>query len=147
MCLSGQALNFNMNPLIISLAKKYSGCNFYVTHPFQTDLKNIIDCNSLINDNLKSNLNEISYISTFCDIIVGRGSGPFCFTHIKQNLNNKNKTFISTGNIETEINWVTMSDYGLTEHAKQLWVGSSNNTPNLLYALIDEEINAKFGNR
>lgn len=146
-CTSGQALNFDMNPFIIELAKKHPSCTFYVTHPFATDLNNIIDANSLTPDKTKSNLNEISYISTFCDIIAGRGSGPFCFAHVKQNLFNKNKTYISTGNTERETNWVTMTDYNLPEHAKQLWVGSLPNTPSRFYEMIDEEINAKFGNR
>lgn len=147
MCMSGQAINFDMNPIITNLALKYPSCYFYVTHMFPTDLKNIIDCNEIIQEKNKSNLNEISYISTLCDIIVGRGSGPFCFTHVKENLYNKNKTYISTGNTEREINWVTMSDYGLEEHAKQLWVGSYQDTPIKLYELIDKEINEKFGNR
>ena len=145
--MSNQAINFDMNPIIINLAIKYPSCNFYVTHAFPTDLKNIIDCNTIISEKIKSNLNEISYISTFCDIIVGRGSGPFCFTHVKENLYNKNKTYISTGNTEKEINWITMSDYNLKEHAKQLWIGSYPDTPNKLYDMLDKEINEKFGNR
>jgi hypothetical protein len=32
------------------------------------------------------NLNEISYFSTFCDILIGRGSGPFSFCEVKENL-------------------------------------------------------------
>jgi len=147
MCMSGQAMNFDMNPMIVNLASKHPSCTFYVTHAFPTDLKNIVDCNSIISEKTNSNLNEISYISTLCDIIIGRGSGPFCFTHVKENLYNKNKTYISTGNTEREINWVTMSDYNLTEHAKQLWVGSHPDTPDRLYDLIDKEINEKFGNR
>lgn len=147
MCMSGQAMNFDMNPMIVNLASKHPSCTFYVTHAFPTDLKNIVDCNSIISEKTNSNLNEISYISTLCDIIIGRGSGPFCFTHVKENLYNKNKTYISTGNTEREINWVTMSDYNLTEHAKQLWVGSHHDTPDRLYDLIDKEINEKFGNR
>lgn len=145
-CMSGQTRNFDMNPIIIELATKHKSCSFYITHGFKTDLKNIIDVNLLINTE-KSNLNEISYLSTFCDIIVGRGSGPFCFTHVKENLFDKNKTYISCGNNEKEINWITIKDYLVKEQAKQLWNNSDNGCEQILYKMIDEEINEKFGNR
>jgi hypothetical protein len=146
-CISGQTRNFDMNPIIIALAQKHPSCRFFITKPFASDLTNIIDTNSFISDKTKSDLNEISYISTFCDIIVGRGSGPFCFTHVKDNLFNKNKTYISFGNIQREINWVTMSDYQLPEHAVQIWSDSGIGCEDRAFVMIDEEINAKFGNR
>lgn len=145
--ISGQARNFDFSPIIESLAKKHPSCTFYVTLPFQTDLNNIIDANSLVADKTKSNLNEISYISLFCDIIVGRGSGPFCFTHVQDNIYDKDKTYIVFGNSEREVNWVTLSDYNLPEHAKQLWHTSDYGCEQKVFDMIDEEINAKFGNR
>ena len=120
---------------------------FYVTQAFPTDLNNIVDANTLVADKTKSNLNEISYISRFCDIIVGRGSGPFCFTHVKENLYDENKTYIAFGNTEREINWVTMTDYNVSSHAKQMWHDSNYGCEQRVFDMIDEEINEKFGNR
>jgi hypothetical protein len=146
-CISGQARNFDIDNIIFTLAKKHPSCTFYVTQPVQSDINNIVDVNSLIEDKTKSNLNEISYISTFCDIIVGRGSGPFCFTHVKQNLFDSNKTYIGFGNTEREINWVTMTDYNVPSYAKQLWNNTDYGCEDKVFNMIDEEINAKFGNR
>ena len=43
----------------------------------------------------KSDLIEISFISNFCDIIIGRDSGPFEITKNYNNAMNDNKVFIS----------------------------------------------------
>ena len=145
--ISGQARNFDFVPIIESLAQKHPSCIFYITQPFQTNHTNIIDANSLIADKTKSNLNEISYISLFCDIIVGRGSGPFCFTHVPENLYNKDKTYIVFGSSEKEVKWSTLTDYNLPEHAKQLWHTSDYGCEQNVFVMIDEEINAKFGSR
>jgi hypothetical protein len=49
-----------------------------------------------------SDLNEISYLSTFCDIIVGRSSGPFTFSNVKENIFDGNKAFLCFGEKETD---------------------------------------------
>ena len=61
---------------------------------------------------------EISYISTFCDVIIGRASGPHCFTHTKENLLNTKKTFISICNNKNEGIWFDESE------AKQVWTNN-----------------------
>ena len=45
---------------------------------------------SIFFPNLSSNLNEISYLSTKCDLIIGRSSGPYTFCIVEENYN-KNK--------------------------------------------------------
>jgi len=40
-------------------------------------------------------INEIAYLSTRCEMIVGKNSGPFMFTHIKENIMDPNKAFFS----------------------------------------------------
>jgi hypothetical protein len=64
-------------------------------------LDNVVFTNDIIKSN-ECDLNEISYLSTFCDIIVGRNSGPFCFASTKNNLKDPNKTFYAFGNKETD---------------------------------------------
>ena len=40
-------------------------------------------------------LNEISYLSNHCDLIVGKQSGPFCYCATRENLMNPNKYMIA----------------------------------------------------
>jgi len=151
-CASGQAYNFDMGPVVEALAEKHPSCQFLVTDPFPTTKGNILDANKEAVPPLgKSNLIELSHLSLSCPIIVGRGSGPFCFAHVRENLMDPNKTFIVFGNGAPEGHWATMSDYGLPEHAKQLWgechVYGTGDHFSLAFDMIDGEINAKFGSR
>ena len=40
-------------------------------------------------------LNEISYLSTCCDVIIGKNSGPFVFCETKDNLMDERKKIVS----------------------------------------------------
>jgi hypothetical protein len=40
-------------------------------------------------------INEIAYLSTHAEVIVGKNSGPFMFTHVWDNIMNPNKAFVS----------------------------------------------------
>lgn len=68
--------------------------NVLVALTNKTELKrsNVLFIGNLISE---PNLNEISYFSKFCNIIVGFPSGPYVFTMIKDNLFEINKTFIT----------------------------------------------------
>lgn len=96
-CLSNQcSYNDDMSSLINSLAQKYSNKLFIATYKFPTLLNNIFFAEDIIKSD-KCDLNEISYLSTFCKLIVGRNSGPFCFTCIPENINDKSKVFYAFG--------------------------------------------------
>jgi hypothetical protein len=96
-CLSGQCLYVgDMKPLIESLSKKYSNISFICTQYFNTNIQNIKFTDDVINIE-GCDLNEIGYLSTFCDIIVGRNSGPHCFTANDINVNSPNKIFYAFG--------------------------------------------------
>ena len=82
---SNQADNFDMSPLIINLAKMFPDILFFVTEGFENFEENIIDANALTPDYLDSNLVELSYLSTFCDLLVGRNSGAAVFAWTKFN--------------------------------------------------------------
>lgn len=99
---SGQSkYNGNMSDLIVKLASTYKNITFIATEKFNCNLDNIKFTDDIIN--IKGcDLNQIGYLSTFCDLIIGRNSGPFCFTTIKDNLNNPNKTFYAFGHNETD---------------------------------------------
>jgi len=83
--LSGQAQEYDWSDYIDHLGEQYPNYLFLITNDGvykQTD--NVVKVNTLytVDYNINNDLMEISYISTFCDIIVGRSSGPFscCFT-------------------------------------------------------------------
>jgi len=96
-CLSGQC-NYtgDMKEIIESLSKKYFNITFIATQKFDTSLTNIKFTSDIIKID-GCDLNEIGYLSTFCDIIIGRNSGPHCFAANSVNVNNPNKTFYAFG--------------------------------------------------
>jgi hypothetical protein len=65
-------------------------------------------------------------------VIVGRSSGPHCFTHIKENLLDEKKVYISFTNNKNEGIWYNESI------AKQVW--TNNYDLNNIYNTINNEI-------
>jgi len=130
---SEQAFNFNMDQTIIKLSEENIDCLFLITQNINHNNPNIIFVNNLTK--ILPDLLQIGFISTYCDIIVGRASGPHCFTHIKENLMNKNTTFISFTNNQNEGKWF------LESTSKQIW-SNDYNTDNV-YNLINNEIKLK----
>ncbi len=112
-CLSGQIRNFSFNGLIKELAKNpkltvitTERTGIGKTH-FTGDIIKLPGCD----------LNEISYLSTFCRVIIGRGSGPYCFSEVKANVHDTNKRMIG---ITREPDWA----FWWNNHRNMRW--SSN---------------------
>lgn len=94
--LSGQAHNFSFTPIIYQLSDRYPDCRFILTQKDdQINKNNVYYTTDIIRDVGSSDLNEISYISTKSNIIVGRASGPFIFAQTRSTLTDETKTFIS----------------------------------------------------
>ena len=93
---SSQSKNFDFNPIIESLCNKFPDILFIVTNSFLPFIikPNVKYVSHSIGP-LFNNLNEIGYLSTFCDVMVGRMSGPHTFSFIDTNLLDPKKTFIS----------------------------------------------------
>ncbi len=83
----------DMKSVVEQLANEYPNDAFICTLKFDTSLTNIYFTDDIFN--LDSDMNEIAYLSTKCNTIVGKNSGPFMFTHIKENIMDPNKTFVS----------------------------------------------------
>lgn len=131
-CLSGQSQNFDFDPVIDYLSKKYrTSCAFLVTNNTNVCGENVIKISNFT-EGYDSDLLLISYISVGCDIIVGRASGPYCYTHIKENLLDDKKTYISFTNYRSEGVWYENSK------AKQVWSG--NYHINHVTKVIENEI-------
>ena len=99
--LSGQAINFQMTPIIIQLAKKHTDKTFILTNKETNDLlpPNIVYSSDIIKKQSLSDLNENSFISTYCDIIIGRSSGASTFAMTQQNLFQRNIKILYFTNI------------------------------------------------
>jgi hypothetical protein len=130
-CWAGQCVNFSFEEYIIDLSIKYENIDFILTHK-----KNIIKNNIFYTDDIikndKSDLNEISYLSCFCSIIVGRASGPNIFSQIFENLIDKNKTFIVFTHQKM--------DAFLTEKTLCNKIWSNNYSSENIFNIIDTEL-------
>jgi hypothetical protein len=100
LAMSGQATNFNLSGIAANLARQHTNMNFILTNVEGTrvsGISNLVYSSDIIKKT-GSDLNENSYLSTFCPIIVGRSSGAFSYALTKNNMFNSNKTFISFSN-------------------------------------------------
>ena len=102
-CLTGQCVyTGDLCESIKKMSIKYPNICFITTHKIDFSSENIKYTGDIIN-NEGQDLNEISYLSKFCDIMIGRYSGPFIFSNaIKENIFNKDKTFLCFGERSTD---------------------------------------------
>lgn len=123
--LSGQAPNFNFNPIVKKLSINNPDVVFLCTDSVDERI-NVFNIKEL-------SLNEIGYISTFCDVIVGRASGPYVFSIIEENILNTEKTFICFCEDET-------ISSGLREGIQCRFVWSKDYSESNIYDKIQESI-------
>ena len=111
---SNQSFAGNMVDYIAPLAKDNPEVHFICTNKLNVDIENILYTSDIIGNNEGCDLQEISYLSQFCDSIVGKNSGPYVFCETYESYMNPNKTFISFNTKHPEYTEVkeTMS-YGL----------------------------------
>ena len=88
-----------MKPIIDNLSERFDESVFFITEDFENKNKNVYYTGDFIK-NVDNDLHEISYLSTKCNMILGRNSGPMCVCLTKENLFNKNKIVYSFGNWE-----------------------------------------------
>lgn len=83
------------NNIVNEIARQYPNITFICTQKMQTNANNISFTDDILKNVKDGDINEIAYLSTKCRLIVGRNSGPYMFTHIKENINDPSKTFLS----------------------------------------------------
>jgi hypothetical protein len=96
--MSGQAPAVEFDSIVSILANEFPLVCFIMTNPGTVKLEktNVFYCSDIVNSPVKTNdLNEISYISTHCKVIVGRSSGPYSFSITKKNVQEKRFVCIS----------------------------------------------------
>jgi hypothetical protein len=75
------------------LAQQHADVLFICTHEFNTNVPNIKFTNHIFQQ--PCDLNEIAYVSTKCDVIWGKNSGPFMYCHMKDNVWNPHIKFLA----------------------------------------------------
>lgn len=102
LALSNQATNFPMGPIIDILARKNPDKLFILTSPenVTNPSGNIFFSDNITQRRGKNDLNEISFLSTHCDMIIGRASGIWSFTLTQENLFRRNIKYLCFSNLE-----------------------------------------------
>jgi len=98
--MSGQSTLSDLNPLINQILEE-TDHHVFLTHfaPFNHDR---VHYTSNLIEAKHGDLNEISWIASQCKYLIGRNSGPFCYMHTKEILNDRQKTLMSIGNREED---------------------------------------------
>lgn len=144
--LSGQCYKYdNMEEIIESVSLAFPYALILCTHRIPTSTNNIYFTQDIIAVDDGCDLNEISYLSTFCEAIVGRNSGPFLFTNTKENLNDRSKLFIVFDKIEGHC-----YPYELDMPCSFKFICDGDDLPNdllskLVCSLVAEHISAPTG--
>ena len=90
---SFQSGNVDFTKLLDSLSNDFPNVDFITTDKINI-VKDNVTCTSDIIKNEGCDLMEISYLSTFCNILIGRSSSPSTQMLVKDNLRDINKTII-----------------------------------------------------
>lgn len=91
---SNQAENFPMNPLILDIAERHKDIIFICTQAFKNHSSNIEFVWEFA-PGVGFDLNEASLLSTHCDVLIGRNSGPHVFSQVKRNVMDRDKKLLS----------------------------------------------------
>lgn len=116
--------------MIERLRNEFPEKTFILTHNIGNVGEKILYTDDIIKTS-GGDMNEISWLALKSKYIIGRNSGPFCFMHTKQILNDKSKKIVSFGNrIEDHFNYNMQVD-------SQYWFLSDHNQEELIKNIID----------
>lgn len=92
---SSQSLLGNMQTVIDTLAGNNPLDVFICTtrDRWQSPHANVVFTDDIFQQ--ECDINEIAYLSTKCTIIAGKNSGPYMFTHVRENIMDPAKIFVS----------------------------------------------------
>jgi hypothetical protein len=92
---STQSFTFSIDKEIQEMAQSNPDVWFILTNRILEKEKNISYTADIIDTKQEPDLQEISYLSSYMDVIVGKNSGPFVFCETYDNYMDKDKTFVS----------------------------------------------------
>jgi hypothetical protein len=86
--LSGQSSQGDMSWFVQNIASFFPEKIFFVTNDTDQEIKlpNVFYTKNILKEN---NLIEVSWLSTQCSSIIGRASGPYTYSLVKKNINDK----------------------------------------------------------
>lgn len=134
---SGQSENFDFSPIINYISEIFPQIIFVITNKDHRiiERKNIYYAQNIIKvPGDDDNLNEISYLSEYCDIIIGRNSGPHTFCFTKENLFNPLKTFICFSH----------ESFGIISFVKAEMICNQNYTIGNVTSIIEDTIRKRI---
>lgn len=139
--LSDQATNFQMGPIIDGLARKHTDKIFILTSNESVDNSagNIFYSDNITQRNYRTDLNEISFLSTHCDVVIGRSSGVFAFSLTQENLFQRKMTYFNFSNLVP----VPADKYWLSDllrdkvHYNSTIISSNESDPSKVFQMID----------
>jgi len=98
---SGQSNIGSTNEIVQAILDNIPDRKIILTHKTEIINDRLIYTDDIINTS-GGDLNEISWVAEKCKTIIGRNSGPFCFMHTKNILNNSQKNIIAFGTVEED---------------------------------------------
>lgn len=134
---ASQGVEIDFQKLIDQLSDEYPYVQFLLTS------KNTILSKSNVfytEDIIKAeggDLNEISYLSQFCNIIFGRSSGPYTFCLTEKNMKDPSKVFICPS---YKLRWVS---WGTKSTCKFVWINKTEYDD--IYSVVNTEIGKMSG--
>jgi hypothetical protein len=135
--LSGQAMNFSFNRPIYLLASGHLDYSFIVTKRTPVNLPNVFYTEDITKTSDGFDINEISYLSIFCKVIVGRYSGPHTCTQVKENWFDPSKRLVTFTYREPGCSFTHSPEVKI----KQFWSNAVDNVP--VYNKIIEAIESR----
>lgn len=119
---SGQAENFDFTEGISMLSRMFPDINIILTSPANIKENNIYFTSNIINQADGFDLNEISYLSKFCRISVGRNSGPHVFSQVMDNWQDPTKINVSLTRKKEASHFVLSNDLPM----RKFWLETNN---------------------
>lgn len=98
---SGQSRVGDLRHAVNRLADEHPDINFILTQKLDIQRDNIYYTDDIF-ANVESDLNQIAYLASQCELIVGKNSGPFTYCQNAANLANPNLTFFNLSILPTD---------------------------------------------
>lgn len=83
----------SMKNIIETLAEMLPNDIFICTEKFNTTISRIYFTDDITKTS--ADVNEIAYLSTRCQTIIGKNSGPYMYCHVRENFFDSNRVFVS----------------------------------------------------
>lgn len=127
---SGQAHILSLDKIIEKLSSENSDKLFFTTQKVNITNTNVINVYDITNKS--PDLIQISALSTFCDVIIGRASGPYCYTQNSENLLDESKTFLGFS--------LRLEESKFYDNMKSKFDGSTTSNVDEIYEIIKKNI-------